>query len=76
MNKYEYTCEHCQHQLCTRRVPIFSTLDAEELGRVVNLIVRKQYVKGELIILEGSSPVGNKKVIILDIEVLEHEIKS
>lgn len=55
MSKYEHNCEHCQHQLCARRVPIFSTLDAEELGRVVSLIARKQYSKGELVVLEGSS---------------------
>jgi CRP/FNR family transcriptional regulator, anaerobic regulatory protein len=47
-------CERCRHKLCVRRVPIFSTLDAEELGRIVSLIVRKQYSKGELIFLEGT----------------------
>jgi CRP/FNR family transcriptional regulator, anaerobic regulatory protein len=55
MSKHVHTCELCQHQLCARRVMIFSTLDAEELGRIVSLIVRKQYAKGELIILEGSN---------------------
>ncbi|GAE86748.1 Crp/Fnr family transcriptional regulator [Acetivibrio straminisolvens] len=37
-----------------KRVPIFSTLNAEEINRVVNLIIRKQYSRGEMIILEGS----------------------
>ena len=55
MSKNTHTCERCQHQLCARRVPIFATLNEEELGKVVSLIVRKQYLKGELIILEGSS---------------------
>jgi len=35
-------------------VPIFSTLNAEEINRVVNLIIRKRYSRGEMIILEGS----------------------
>lgn len=47
-------CERCQNQLCARRVPIFSSLDTEELGRVVNLIIRRRYLKGELIVIEGS----------------------
>lgn len=54
MNKHEYDCERCQHQLCAKRVPIFSTLDNEQLTKVVNLIVRKKYLKGELISFEGS----------------------
>ena len=56
MNNGSCSCERCQHQVCTRRVPIFATLDTEELGRVVSLIVRKQYLKGELILMEGASP--------------------
>ena len=48
-------CERCNHKLCTRRVPIFSTLGDEELGRVVDLVIRKQYSKGELILVEGVS---------------------
>lgn len=55
MDKHLNSCERCRHQLCARRVPIFSSLDAEELNRVVGLIARKQYAKGELIILEGAS---------------------
>jgi CRP/FNR family transcriptional regulator, anaerobic regulatory protein len=54
MSEHKYTCERCQHKLCARRVPVFSALDEEELGRVVNLIIRRRYVKGELIIMEGS----------------------
>jgi CRP/FNR family transcriptional regulator len=47
-------CEHCQHRICVQKVPIFSALDAEEVGRILNLIVRKRYSKGELVYLEGS----------------------
>lgn len=58
MSKHTCSCEDCQHQLCAKRVPIFSTLDAGELSRITNLIIRRQYEKGELIILEGSSLEG------------------
>lgn len=56
-------CEKCQHQLCVSRVPIFSDMAPEELGKIAELIVRKQYKKGELIIMEGSSP---ESLIIID----------
>jgi len=39
--------------LC-KRVPIFSTLNSEEINKVVNLIIRKRYSRGEMIVLEGS----------------------
>ena len=51
-------CESCHHKICTRRVPVFSGLDAEELGKVVSLIVRKHYEKGQAVLHEGSSPEG------------------
>ena len=53
MNSHICNCEKCQHQMCTKRVPIFASLEAEELRRVANLILRKEYAKGELIIMEG-----------------------
>ena len=53
MNSHICNCEKCQHQMCTMRVPIFASLEAEELRRVANLILRKEYAKGELIIMEG-----------------------
>ncbi|ODM27669.1 Crp/Fnr family transcriptional regulator [Clostridium sp. Bc-iso-3] len=54
MNNHSCNCERCQHKICAKRVPIFSTLNAEEINRVVNLIIRKRYSRGEMIILEGS----------------------
>lgn len=56
MSEHKCGCQNCQHQLCARRVPIFSPLDSDELSRVTNLIIRRQYQKGELIISEGSEP--------------------
>jgi CRP-like cAMP-binding protein len=40
--------------MCSRRVPIFSSFSQEEINRVSSLIIRRQYKKGELIVLEGS----------------------
>lgn len=54
MNKHSCDCESCQHKVCAKRVPIFSILTADEISRVVNLIKRKQYSRGEMIIMEGS----------------------
>ncbi|TYQ18114.1 UNVERIFIED_CONTAM: CRP/FNR family transcriptional regulator [Acetivibrio alkalicellulosi] len=58
MIKQICNCENCQHQLCARRVPIFSTMDSGEQNRIVSLIIRRLYTKGELIILEGSNLEG------------------
>lgn len=55
MSKHICNCEHCQHKLCARNVPIFSSLNPEEIEKVVSLIVRRKYSKGEIIVLEGSS---------------------
>lgn len=46
-----HCCEKCEHKLCTRRVPIFQELNGEELGKVADLIIRRRYAKGEMIIL-------------------------
>lgn len=54
MKNGECACGQCQHQLCAKRVPIFSSLDEEEINSVVGLIIRRQYAKGETILLEGS----------------------
>lgn len=50
------SCENCHNKMCSKRVPIFSAFNEEELGRVSGLIIRRQYKKGELIILEGARP--------------------
>ena len=47
-------CGTCRHKLCAQRVPIFSGLNEEELSHVADLIQRRQYLKGEIIQLEGS----------------------
>lgn len=47
-------CENCHDKMCSKRVPIFSSFDQEEIARVSSLIVRREYKKGELIIMEGA----------------------
>lgn len=55
MSEYKKcNCDNCLHKLCVERVPIFSGLNSEELSKVATLIVKKQYEKGELIIMEES----------------------
>lgn len=53
MKKCFGSCESCQHQMCARRVPIFSTLDTEELNKIVSLIIRREYDRGEMVVMEG-----------------------
>lgn len=54
MDKNNGGCQRCVHQSCAKRVPIFSTLSPDEMGKVTDLIYRKQYVKGEFLFMEGS----------------------
>jgi CRP/FNR family transcriptional regulator len=46
------TCYHCSEALCTRKVPIFSSLSEEELGKISAMIKHKKYKKGNALILE------------------------
>ncbi len=50
------SCENCHNKMCSKRVPIFSAFNEDELSRVSGLIIRRQYKKGEVIILEGARP--------------------
>lgn len=54
MNCSNCSCENCHNKMCSKRVPIFSSFNQEEIEKVSGLIVRRQYKKGELVILEGS----------------------
>ncbi len=56
MSCYKCSCESCQNKMCSKRVPIFSAFSPDEIARVSSLIVRRQYKKGELIVMEGSRP--------------------
>lgn len=48
-------CGYCQNDLCVRKVPIFSSLSAQEVGKISELITHKIYKKGELLMHEGDA---------------------
>lgn len=48
-------CGHCQNDMCIHKVPIFSTLNEEELIKIAGLITHRNYKKGEIIIMEGEA---------------------
>lgn len=56
-------CGQCQHRLCVQKVPIFSTLELEELQKITGLITNKRYYKGELVIMAGQR---NESLIIIN----------
>jgi len=55
MKEKGFRCEKCHHGLCTSRVPIFFSLNADEHRRISDLVVHKHYEKNELIFMEGDS---------------------
>ena len=46
-------CESCKHNLCAKKVPIFSFLSNEELEKIVDMTGHKSYKKGEILCSEG-----------------------
>lgn len=52
------SCPNCHGEICAGRVPIFSTLDMEDLAKLAGLIIHRPYAKGELIAIEGSDLEG------------------
>ncbi|HEY9062969.1 MAG TPA: Crp/Fnr family transcriptional regulator [Pseudobacteroides sp.] len=50
------SCTVDEHMSCAGRVPIFSSLNKDELRQVVSLIVQRRYEKDSLVISEGSVP--------------------
>lgn len=63
MSCTQCACNTCHNKMCAKRVPVFSAFNPQELNRVSQLIVRKQYKKGELIIMEGA---GLNSMIIVN----------
>ena len=47
-----YNCEKCKEHLCIHKVPIFSSLDSEDLRKIMKLITHDEYKKGETIVFE------------------------
>ena len=46
-------CGYCKNDICIRKVPIFSSLNREEIINIANLITHKEYKKGEMILFDG-----------------------
>ncbi|MTI48715.1 Crp/Fnr family transcriptional regulator [Sporosalibacterium faouarense] len=47
-------CERCTHNLCAKKVPIFSNLSRDELIEIIKMTGHREYKKGETIFLEGT----------------------
>ncbi len=60
-NSICYCSYHC-HQPCARKVPIFASLNDEELRKIVSLVIQKKYSKGSMICREGE-PLDNLLLI-------------
>lgn len=56
-------CGNCQNNLCIRKVPIFSTLNQEDVENVADLINHREYKKGEMILREGEK---SESIIIIN----------
>lgn len=46
----------CLHQLCVHKVPIFSSLDGDDLQKIASTIRHREYRKGETLYSEGDTP--------------------
>lgn len=53
MSEQKYSCNHCFDSLCMHKVPIFSSLNHEDIIKLAELITHKTYKKGEFILREG-----------------------
>lgn len=56
-------CGHCQNELCIRRVPIFSSMNPEDMEKIVDLINHREYKKGEIMLHDGEA---SESVIIIN----------
>lgn len=56
-------CGHCQNELCIRKVPIFSSMNPEEMEKIVDLINHKEFKKGEMMLHDGEK---SESVIIIN----------
>lgn len=53
MNQTGCSCHKCKERECPRNVPIFAGLNDAEITKIADLIVRREYKKGEMIVMEG-----------------------
>lgn len=55
MDKALRACDICRHKLCTKSILIFSSLDEQQLPKVLDLVVHREYKKGGTLVLEGEA---------------------
>lgn len=55
-------CVKCSGKYCATKVSIFSTLQIDQLQEITNLIIRRNYKKGQIIFFEGD--ISDKLYII------------
>jgi CRP/FNR family transcriptional regulator, anaerobic regulatory protein len=55
-------CGHCHNDLCMRKVPIFSSLNSEEVQKISELISHQEYKKGEMMLFDGEK---SESIIIM-----------
>jgi CRP/FNR family transcriptional regulator len=48
-------CDHCTHNLCAKKVPIFAYLSENELIKIVNMTGNRKIHKGDVILREGET---------------------
>lgn len=48
-------CAKCRDRLCMHKVPIFSSLDNDDLKKIMGLINHHDYNKGETLVLDGDT---------------------
>ncbi|MBB2183161.1 Crp/Fnr family transcriptional regulator [Lachnospiraceae bacterium MD1] len=51
--KENCNCSHCSNELCIRKVPIFSSLNHDEVGKIAELIIHRDFLKGEMLLHDG-----------------------
>ena len=51
----EYTFDHCNQgkPICARNISIFSSLSDLELANIIKLVIKREYIKGEVLCREG-----------------------
>lgn len=47
------TCSRCQHNVCAKKISLFETLNDADLAKVMSIIERKTFKKGDFIFKEG-----------------------
>lgn len=62
MKEDMFLCETCPHNVCTSRIPLFSSLDRNNLRKIVGIIKRKHFKKGDLLL--GDRSIMDSLIII------------